>query len=100
VVELTLTGTELQQILVSQDIYTSGISYSNIDGSIENLKIGSQPAESDREYRIAAGEYLLSIIPSLREVPSKNTGERVDTILMKYFQQLAVIRDTTRADEH
>jgi len=100
VVELTLTGSELQQILVGQDIYTSGISYSNIDGRIEDLKIGRQPAEPDKEYKIAAGEYLLAIIPSLREVPFKNTGERVDTILMKHLQQLAVIRDTTRTDEH
>ncbi len=100
VVELTLTGTELQQILVGQDIYTSGISYSNIDGKIEDLKIGRQPAEPDREYRIAAGEFLLSIIPSLREVPSKNTAERVDTILMKHLQQIAVIRDTTSTDEY
>ncbi len=86
VLKLTLTGAQLQQVLAEQDILTSGCSYLNVDGKIKDLKISLSPVELNKTYKVVAGEFLLGLSPSLREISFTETGERVDSILLKYLK--------------
>jgi 2',3'-cyclic-nucleotide 2'-phosphodiesterase (5'-nucleotidase family) len=93
VLELTLTGAQIKRVLAEQDILTSGCSYLNVNGKIRDLRIGLSPVELDKSYKVVAGEFLLAIAPSLRQISFTATGERVDSILLKYLKQIAVIED-------
>lgn len=92
VMEIEMTGAELQKVLVGQDLFVAGLSYSDVDGKIEGMKINSSPVEPDKTYRIAVGEFVFSHIPSLREMPFKITNEKIDTVLVKYLKQVKVIK--------
>ena len=94
VIEFALTGDQLRQILAGQDIFTSGLSYSKVDGKIEDLRVDQLPAEPGKTYKVAAGEFLLSVVPSLQKIPFRETGERVDTVLSRHLRQLGIIGKT------
>ena len=98
VLELTLTGAQLQEVLTKHDILTSGCSYLKADGKITDLKIGSSNAELNKPYRVVAGEFLLALAPSLRGISFTETGERVDSILLKHLKRTAIIEKATDAD--
>jgi len=98
VLKFTLTGAQLQQVLAEQDVLTSGCSYLNVDGKITGLKIGSSTAELSKPYKIVAGEYLLGFAPSLRKVSFTETGERVDSVLVKYLKGIEVIEKPINND--
>ena len=91
VLELILTGEQLKRIVEEQDIHTAGLSYSEIGDKIRDLKVGKLPIDLDKRYKVAAGEFLLAFVPTLRDISYKVTGERVDTVLFKYFEQIQVI---------
>ena len=84
----------MQKLLSEQDILTSGLSYSNNDGEIRDLQVGLIPVEPNKIYRAAVGEFLLTLVPFLNDIPYKPTGERVDTILLKYLKQILIIEKT------
>jgi 2',3'-cyclic-nucleotide 2'-phosphodiesterase (5'-nucleotidase family) len=92
VLKLTLTGAQLQQILTKHDIFTVGCSFQKVEGEIKNLNIGKSPADSKKPYEVVAGEYLVGLVPDLREIPFDETGYRVDTILQNYLRRIDVIK--------
>jgi len=92
VLKLTLTGAQLQQILTKHDIFTAGCSFQKVEGGIKDLNIGNSPADSKKPYEVVAGEYLVGLVPDLREIPFNETGYRVDTILQNYLRRMDVIK--------
>jgi len=98
VLKFTLTGAQLQQVLAEQDVLTSGCRYLNVDGKITGLNIGSSTVELSKSYKIVAGEYLLGLAPSLRKISFIETGERVDSILLKYLKWNEVIEKPINKD--
>ena len=99
VLKLTLTGAQLQQILAKHDILTAGCSFEKIEEEIKNLKVGKLPADLKKSYKVVVGEYLVGLVPSLREIPFKETGYRVDTILSEtnecYSEMICELLDVT-----
>jgi hypothetical protein len=60
-------------------------SYTKSNGKIDSLNIGESHIEPTKTYKVAMDEFLWAYIPSLSNVSFSDTGERVDTILIKYF---------------
>jgi 5'-nucleotidase len=92
VLEMELTGEQIREILSKNDIHTSGISYLKKEDKVENLNIGLSPVIPDKFYKVAVGEFLVGSTQSLRELPFKDTRQRVDAVLLKYLKDLAVIK--------
>jgi hypothetical protein len=74
-VEFSLTGSEIQELQQEKTVFWCGQSSLN-------------PA---KEYKVIADEALLMNTNSLQNIPFKETGERVDTILLKHLKQIKVI---------
>jgi 5'-nucleotidase len=75
VVEFSLTGSEIQKLQHEKTVFWCG--QSSLD--------------PDKEYNVIADEALLMNTNSLQNIPFKETGERVDTILLKHLKQIKVI---------
>jgi 2',3'-cyclic-nucleotide 2'-phosphodiesterase (5'-nucleotidase family) len=80
-----LTGEQIQRALSEKDAIVSGFSYTKSNGKVDNLNIGKSHIEPTKTYKVAMDEFLWAYIPSLSNVSFSDTGERVDTILIKYF---------------
>jgi len=91
VMELLLTGEEIKKTLSEQDIFASGISYSKVDGEVRDLRIGNSPVKLDKQYKVAAGEFLLENTPSLQDIHRIETGERVGSVLLRYLEETEII---------
>ena len=89
--DLTITGDQLQDILAQQNVMTSGISYQKTENDVSILKIGSREFDRNKFYTVLTDEALLAAIPFARNIPLRETSERVDTALIKYLRQLKVI---------
>ncbi len=102
VLSLTLTGIQLRQILAEQDVLTSGCRYrrktEGTSREIEGLEVGQTPVEPDRAYKVVADEFLVYSSQSLREIPATDTGERVDTLLLKYLRRIGSIEGALSTD--
>ena len=96
VLKLTLTRTQLQQILAKYDFLTAGCSFEKVEGEIKNLKIGKLPADLEKPYKVVVGEYVVGLVPSLREIPFDETVYRVDTVLQDYLRQMEVVSTILR----
>lgn len=75
IMQLTLTGAHILQLQRDEPIFWSG------------------PPSLDpaREYTVIADEALLMNVSSLQNISFQETGERVDTILLKHLKQIQVI---------
>jgi 5'-nucleotidase len=75
IVEFSLIGSEIQELQQEKTVFWAGPS------SLDPAK----------EYKVIADEALLMNTNSLQNIPFKETGERVDTILLKHLKQIKVI---------
>lgn len=75
VVEFSLTGLEIQELQDEKTVFWSGLS--NLDPK--------------QNYRVIADEALLMNTASMQNIAFKETGERVDTVLLKHLKQIKVI---------
>ncbi len=87
VVILRLTGAEIDEILSEHDLLTAGCRFSRTEEGIESLYIGGKPVESDREYRVAAGEFFTRLIEVPQAGLPEATGLRVNTALERYLRR-------------
>jgi len=83
-----LTGEQIKRALSEKDAIVSGFSYTKSNGKIDSIKIGEANIEPTKTYKVAMDEFLWAYIPSLSNVSFSDTGERVDTILIKYFENM------------
>jgi len=81
-----LTGKQIKRVLSEKDVFVSGLSYTKSDGKVDNLKIGETLIKLTKTYKVAMGEYLWAYIPYLSDIPFTDTGETIDSILLKYFR--------------
>ena len=83
-----LTGEQIQRALSEKDAIVSGFSYTKSNGKVDSIKIGEASIEMTKIYKVVMDEFLWAYIPSLSNVSFSDTGERVDTILIKYFENM------------
>jgi hypothetical protein len=99
---LTCTGAQSQEALSKLDLLFAGCSFRTETAQppnsaaplVEDLKIGGAPVDLNRSYTVAVADYLFWMKPLLKDMPYRDTGERVDTLLAKYLHGLGVLRGT------
>ncbi|MBD3185121.1 hypothetical protein GF312_22765 [Candidatus Poribacteria bacterium] len=72
IVKIKLTGKQIRKIMEKHDLLMSNIT--SVDG--------------DKVYEIAAGEFVLASVPSIRNIDFDDTGERVDSAIFKYLKEI------------
>jgi 2',3'-cyclic-nucleotide 2'-phosphodiesterase (5'-nucleotidase family) len=95
ILEISLTGTQIQRILSDLKLFTAGCQYRIKDDEVVDIYIQSRPVDPNKSYPVMADEALLMSLSYLRGIPFKETGERVDTALMKYIKKIKVIEEST-----
>jgi 5'-nucleotidase/UDP-sugar diphosphatase len=93
VLRLSLTGEQLTTALGEQEVFASGCEFRKSGEDIRGLKIAGVPVDPRKTYDIVADEAWLMNLKSLQRIPFRETGERVDTILMKRLRELRELRD-------
>ncbi|GAG70299.1 unnamed protein product [marine sediment metagenome] len=73
--EFSLIGAKIQELQKDKAVFWA--EQKNIDPT--------------KEYTVIADEALLMNIAFLQDIPFKETGERVDTLLLKHLKQIKVI---------
>ena len=86
---LTCTGTQLAAWIAAFEPLVAGCEYRRVLVGIRGLRVGNAPAEADRLYRVAVGDYLRATTPELRDYPADDTGVRVDMALEARLRELA-----------
>jgi len=93
VLRLSLTGVQLRRVLAGPKILTHGLSFIRVDGDVSDLRIGDSVVELQRSYDIIADEALVMNTEVLQGITFEETGERVDTILIKHLKKIRVIEE-------
>ncbi len=91
ILRMSLTGVQLQEVLAAQEVFASGCAFRKSEDRISDLKIEGIPVERQKSYRVAADEALVMNTDSLQGITFEETGERVDSLLIKYLRKLRVI---------
>ena len=86
---LTCTGTQLATWIAAFQPLVAGCEYRRVIVGIRGLRIGHAPAEAERYYRVAVGDYLRATTPQLRDYPADDTGVRVDSALEARLREMA-----------
>lgn len=93
ILRLSLTGEQLRTALAEREVFVSGCEFRKVRDTILDLKIAGIPVDPRKTYDIVADEAWLMNLNSLQGVPFQETGERVDTILIKRLRGLQELRD-------
>ena len=96
VVSLSLTGEQLLKVLAGPKILAHGLSFQRVDGNVSDLKIGDSVVELNRNYDIIADEALVMNSEVLQGITFEETGERVDTVLIKHLKKIRVLEEKDR----
>ncbi len=91
VVRMSLTGEQLQEVLVGPKILAHGLSFRRVDGAVSDLRIGDSAVDLHRNYDIIADEALVMNTDVLQGIEFQETGERVDTVLIKHLKKIRVL---------
>ena len=93
VLRLALTGEQLATALGEREVFVSGCEFRKEGEDILGLKVAGAAVDPHRTYDIVADEAWLMNLESLQRIPFRETGERVDTILIKHLRELRELRD-------
>jgi len=91
ILEISLTGAQIERLLSERKLFTAGCQYRVKDDVVVDFSIQSTPVDPDRSYPVMVDEALLMSVSYLKGIPYKETGERVDTALLKYVKTIKVI---------
>jgi 5'-nucleotidase/UDP-sugar diphosphatase len=91
ILRMSLTGAQLQEVLGAQEVFASGCMFQKSEDRIWDLKIDGSPVALNRSYRVVADEALVMNTDSLQGIDFEETGERVDSLLIKHLRKLRVI---------
>lgn len=89
---LSLTGSQMRQVLTGSDALTAGCTFRKTPQGVEELEIGDAPVDSARVYLVAAGEFFVWSMPTLRDLPADDTGRRLDALLYRHWKRERVLR--------
>ncbi len=93
ILRVSLTGQELIDLLNTQKMFSSGCTLQKKDGSVSGLLIGSDVVDLGQHYNVILDEALVMNTESLQGIVYKDTGERVDTLLIKFLKKIRVLKE-------
>ncbi len=96
-VEYDMSGDQLAQVLGEVRVHASGCDFRVMDGQVVDCEVAGVPLDPSRIYRVVIDDPLLAPDSILRRIPFRETGERVDTALIKYLRKLGVIEEAPEA---
>jgi 2',3'-cyclic-nucleotide 2'-phosphodiesterase (5'-nucleotidase family) len=88
----SLTGAQVQKALAGARVHASGCELQRTGPKVTGLTVGGLPAAPENTYSVAAGEYLVQTTPWLRDLSWRDSGARVETLLLRYLKQRVVVR--------
>jgi 2',3'-cyclic-nucleotide 2'-phosphodiesterase (5'-nucleotidase family) len=91
IVRLSLTGELLAKVLAGPKVLAHGLSFERVEGAVSDLRIGGQAVDPQMKYEIVADEALVMNSEVLQGIPFEETGERVDTVLIKHLKKVRIL---------
>ena len=88
IVRMSLTGERLVQVVADPKILASGLSFERSDGTVMDLCVGGEAVDLKRVYDIVADEALVMNSEPLQGIDYKETGERVDSMLIQHLREI------------
>ncbi len=95
--EYDMSGDQLARVLGEVKVHAAGCDYRVTDGRAVDCKVAGAPLEPGRIYRVVIDDPLLAPDSTLRRIPFREAGERVDTAFIKYLKKLGVIEKAPEA---
>jgi 2',3'-cyclic-nucleotide 2'-phosphodiesterase (5'-nucleotidase family) len=93
VVRMSLSGDQLQEVLTGPKVLAHGLSYIRTDEGISELLIRGSAVDQEKSYNIVADEALIMNSEPLQGISFRETGERVDTVLIKHLKKIRVLEN-------
>ncbi|MBI3947638.1 MAG: bifunctional metallophosphatase/5'-nucleotidase [Armatimonadetes bacterium] len=89
---LTSTGAQVVEALAKLDAHSGGCMFGKEKGAVRDMVVGGRALEPEKHYRLAVDHYLYGTIPMLQAIPSRDTGQRIDTLLVRHLKRVKVLR--------
>ncbi len=93
ILRISLTGQELIDLLNTQKVFSSGCTLQEKNGIVTGLLIGADAVDFEQQYAVILDEALVMNTESLQGIAYQETGERVDTLLIKFLKKIKVLKE-------
>jgi hypothetical protein len=88
---MSLTGERLARVLAGPKVLAHGIFFKRTGGTVADLRIGGVAIDPSQTYDIVADEALVMNSEPLQGIDFRETGERVDSMLIQHLRKIRLL---------